>query len=353
MATAFNKGISVVTGFSLGAKAPLDVRYAVATTEDRDAHVTNGRAYPGMLVYVEADGIIYKYTGTAWVAFGVTQATTVTVDPDTAGDIVSTTFTVGSSPTENVTLTLKDIITAGTGCKLTVDAKGRVTAIAALAASDIPSLTLDKISDAGTAAGYDAATSGASKVLLTNASGKIDDSVLPALALTEITVVDSEAAMLALTAQPGDVAVRSDIEKSFMLKQTPASTLANWIELKTPTDHVLSVNGKTGTVVLGTDDVAEGSTNLYWTEARGTANFTTNFAAASSTSLADTANIVYVGDAIAATCITEDSTHRFVTDAEKTLWNASAHITVGNTPDAAAIAAMNTGDWYYDLGPAS
>ena len=352
MAIGFNKGISVVSGFSLGQKAPLDYRYTVATTAERDAHVTNNRAYAGMLVYVEADATIYKYTGTAWVPFGTTTATTVTVDPDSAGDIVSTTFTVGSSETSSVTLALKEILTAGTGCKLTVNAKGLVTAIESLAETDIPTLHLAKIADAGTAAGYDAAVSGAGKVLLTDANGKIDDSVLPALALTEITVVDSEAAMLALGAQPGDVAVRSDIEKTFMLKQTPSTTLANWIELKSPTDLVQSVNGKTGTVVLGTDDIAEGASNLYYTEARATANFNTNFALASSTSLADTANIVYVGDAIAATCITEDSTHRFVTDDEKALWNSSAHITVGYTPDAAAIAAMNTGDWYYDMGAA-
>lgn len=348
MATAFNKGISVVSGFSLGAKAPLDIRYAVATIADRDAHATNNRAYAGMLVYVEADDTIYKYSGSAWVPFGVTQATTVTVDPETAGDIVSTTFTTGVNSTENVTLALKEIVTAGTACKITFNAKGLVTGVESLAETDIPSLHLAKISDAGTAAGYDAATSGASKVLLTDANGKIDDSVLPALALTDISVVASEAAMLALTAQPGDVAVRTDIEKTFMLKATPASTLANWVELKSPTDAVSSVNGKTGAVVLGTDDIAEGTTNLYWTEARGTSNFTTNFALASSTSLADTANIVYVGDAIAATCITEDSTHRFVTDTEKALWNSAAHIIVGNNA-AGAVADMNVGDFYYEI----
>ena len=351
MATTFDKGINIVTGFSLGAKAPLDTRYAVATIADRDAHVSNGRAYEGMLVYVEATKIIYRYNGTSWDPFGTTEATEVTVDGNDTGDIVNTSFTVGSGPTSSVTLTLKDIITAGTGCKLTVDAKGRVTNIDALAASDIPTITLSKISDAGTAAALDTGTS-AGNVPVLDANGKIDTTVLPSLAITEVTVVASEAAMLALTAQPGDVAVRSDIEKTFMLKEAPASTLANWIELQSPTDAVSSVNGKTGTVVLGTDDIAEGSNNLYWTEARGTANFNTNFALASSTSLADTANIFYQDDNLPATQVTTDTTHLFVTQDEKDLWNAAAHIIVGNTPDASAIAAMNTGDWYYDIGPA-
>ena len=37
-------------------------------------------------------------------------------------------------------------------------------------------------------------------------------------------------------------------------------------------DAIQSVNAATGTVVLGTDDIAEGSTNLYYTEARVAAN---------------------------------------------------------------------------------
>ena len=66
--------------------------------------------------------------------------------------------------------------------------------------------------------------------------------------------------MLALNAQKGDIAIRSDLNKSFVLQSTPASTLANWKELLTPTDAILSVNGKTGTVTLNLDDINDGST---------------------------------------------------------------------------------------------
>ena len=38
------------------------------------------------------------------------------------------------------------------------------------------------------------------------------------------------------------------LSKTFILKGEPYSTLANWQELKTPTDKVTSVNGKTGAV---------------------------------------------------------------------------------------------------------
>jgi hypothetical protein len=81
-------------------------------------------------------------------------------------------------------------------------------------------------------------------------SGLIPTNQLPALAITETFVVVSQAAMLALTAQTGDVAVRTDVNKSFILTASPASTLGNWQELLTPTDSVLSVDGLTGAVSL-------------------------------------------------------------------------------------------------------
>jgi len=81
-------------------------------------------------------------------------------------------------------------------------------------------------------------------------TGKVPVDHLPALAISETFVVASQAAMLALTAQVGDVAVRSDVSKSFILTATPASTLGNWQELLTPTDAVLSVDGLTGAVSL-------------------------------------------------------------------------------------------------------
>jgi hypothetical protein len=81
-------------------------------------------------------------------------------------------------------------------------------------------------------------------------SGLVPTHHLPALAITTTQVVASQAAMLALTAQIGDVAVRTDVNKSFILTATPASTLANWQELLTPTDAVLSVDGGTGAISL-------------------------------------------------------------------------------------------------------
>jgi hypothetical protein len=52
------------------------------------------------------------------------------------------------------------------------------------------------------------------------------------------------------TAEVGDIAVRTDVNKSFILTTTPPSTIGNWQELLTPTDTVLSVDGATGAVSL-------------------------------------------------------------------------------------------------------
>jgi len=81
--------------------------------------------------------------------------------------------------------------------------------------------------------------------------------ISPTLVITDTFVVSSEAAMLALTgAEKGDVAVRTDLNKTFILTDDPYSTLGNWQELLTPTDSVTSVAGRTGTVTLSTSDIS-------------------------------------------------------------------------------------------------
>jgi len=102
----------------------------------------------------------------------------------------------------------------------------------------------------GTAATKNTGT-GNGNIPILDSSGKLADSVIPKVALTNTFVVASQTAMLALTtAQEGDVAVRTDINKTFILKTTGYATLANWQELLTPTDTVTSVNGSTGAVTI-------------------------------------------------------------------------------------------------------
>ena len=116
--------------------------------------------------------------------------------------------------------------------------------------SDFPALGTAASKNTGT-------TSGTIPVL--DANGKLSNAVLPALAITDTYVIANQTDMLALVAQAGDVAVRTDLSKSFILKVEPASTLENWQELLTPTDIVTSVAGKTGAVTLSKSDVGLGN----------------------------------------------------------------------------------------------
>lgn len=69
----FGKGITVASGFDLGAKAPLDSRLTVKTIAERNAHVTGNRAYEGMLVYVEEDKKTYQLIDNSWEEFGFNE----------------------------------------------------------------------------------------------------------------------------------------------------------------------------------------------------------------------------------------------------------------------------------------
>lgn len=94
-----------------------------------------------------------------------------------------------------------------------------------------------------------------------DSAAKIPSVYLPPLAIKDSFPVASQAAMLALVAEKGDLAIRSDLSKTFILRAEPASTLANWLELATPTDAVRSVAGKTGVVTLSRGDVGLGNVN--------------------------------------------------------------------------------------------
>lgn len=301
-----------------------------------------------------------------------------------AGDV---TGSVSFDGTDNVSIesTLKNSgVVAGTYSKVTVDSKGIITAGENLTQEDItgnidvnkieglgnvatlntgtsagnvvvvggdgkvaldvvPDIPLSKVTGTGTAASKNVGTE-AGQIPVLGENGKISETMLPAIAITDTFTVANKSEMLALTAQKGDVAIRTDLSKSFILKAEPASELGNWVELKTPVDAVQSVNGQTGAVTLTTsnigegtnfyftkerakevfddnfnsafdtrlttkttDNVAEGNNNLYYTEAKATANFTSNFAKAESTSLKDSDTILRSTDTFVFDCGTANA----------------------------------------------
>lgn len=108
-----------------------------------------------------------------------------------------------------------------------------------------------------------------------DASSKINPLQLPALAISETFVVASEVAQLALIVQEGDIAVRTDENKSYIALNATNATMADWQDLLAPTDQVASVFGRQGVVNAQNGDynagqVPEVTDKRYMTDAQET-----------------------------------------------------------------------------------
>lgn len=165
------------------------------------------------------------------------------------GDAVGASLFDGSKDIQIILALADRSITEGQYTKLRVNSKGIVTEVGNLTAEDIPKITLAKVLDAGTAAAKNVGTAKGNVPVL-DANGKLDGSIIPANAITDVFVVSSESEMLGLSAQGGDVAVRTDINRSYILRVLPASVVGNWQELLVATGAVTSVNGRVGVVTL-------------------------------------------------------------------------------------------------------
>lgn len=104
-----------------------------------------------------------------------------------------------------------------------------------------------------------------------DANGKLNASVIPSLAIGETFTVANQTEMLALTAQRGDVAVRSDLKSTFILKADNPAVIDNWVELLTPDCKVQTVNGQIGAVNLNASHVGARSNTWVpsWNEVTG------------------------------------------------------------------------------------
>lgn len=136
----------------------------------------------------------------------------------------------------------------------------------------------------------------ASGVAPLGADSKIPSAYIPAIAITSTSVVADEAARFALagTVQEGDVAVQTDISKTFIMNGSGDGSLtAHWTEILTG-GAVISVNGFTGAVSLDSDDIAEGVSNFYWTQAR----FDSAFTAKSTSDLSEGTNLYFTSQRV-------------------------------------------------------
>ena len=132
--------------------------------------------------------------------------------------------------------------------------------------------------------------------------GKLLTSQLPDMAIVDfLGTVGSEAALLGLTGQRGDWAIRSDLGTVWIITGDTPSSLASWQQTAYPGAPVSSVAGKTGAVTLVKGDVGLGSVDntadsakvvasaAKWTTTR---TIRTNLGSTSTANVDGTANIV-------------------------------------------------------------
>lgn len=107
--------------------------------------------------------------------------------------------------------------------------------------------------------------------------GVVPSSQIPAIAITEyLGSVSSQAAMLALSGQKGDWAIRSDLSMVYIITGNDPTQLSDWTGMAYPTAPVLSVNGLTGAVTLAKSDIGLGNVeNTALSTWAGSSNLTT------------------------------------------------------------------------------
>ena len=158
-----------------------------------------------------------------------------------------------------------------------------------------------------------------------------------ALAVTTVQTASSQSAHLALTAEQGDVVVRSDENKSYIHNGGSAGNMTDYTLLATPTDSVLSVNGVTGAItaahIATAVEAASGSntftdadhTKLNAIEALADVTDATNVTAAGALMDSELAGLAAV-KATTGTFLTADQTKLDAIEASATADQTSADI---------------------------
>lgn len=99
-------------------------------------------------------------------------------------------------------------------------------------------------------------------------NGKINPSYLDALNVIDVfTPVNQEAMLLLTSAKPGDIAYVQDSQNTYMLVALPVHLVNNWKQMNSG-HGVITFNGLSGIVSVGTDEIPEGSANVYFTNER-------------------------------------------------------------------------------------
>lgn len=250
---------------------PDDLADTITINASMPAHNHDDRYYTETEVDTIIDGVVAGepaphdhddryYTETEMDTMLAGKASTTHVHA--AGDITTGTLALARIPTgtTGTTVALGNHTHAGVYANAShthaiADVTNLQTTLDAKAASS-HTHTAANITDFSAAADARIATQkGAANGLATlGADSKIPTSQIPAVALTDVHTVTSQTAQLALQAQEGEVAVRTDLGRTFIHNGGTSGSMADWTEISAP-DAVTSVNGQLGVVVLDKGDV--------------------------------------------------------------------------------------------------
>jgi hypothetical protein len=178
---------------------------------------------------------------------------------------------------------------------------------------------------------------GANALLVLDGSGLVPTTALPPLAINDVSVVANQAAMLALTAQRGDMAIRMDNGRTYVLSTDSPSTLADWKEVLAA-GQVVSVNGQTGVVNLAVADISGLTAALTGKENTGVA------AGLVAAHESDTTNVHGIADT-SVLVVTSDGR---LSDARTPTAHAASHGVAGSDP--VTIAQSQVTNLTTDLG---
>jgi phage-related tail fiber protein len=129
-------------------------------------------------------------------------------------------------------------VTAGTAVKVTYNTEGLITGTSALTADDITEISASKITTGTLSLDRLPAS-----VVRTDSNGMLPAGLIPAISLTGTLTPATVLDMQAITdAQIGTVAVIAATNETYVMSQ------AGWTLLNVPTDHVITINGKTGVI---------------------------------------------------------------------------------------------------------
>lgn len=206
----------------------------------------------GLFYYNSTDKMLYFFDGTNWKAGGDKYILPVATASTLGGVKKGSNVNIATDGT--LTVPVNNTLTSTSTNTPLSAAQGKTL-------KDLIDAINTTLGGLGTAATKNTGEASGNVPIL-DANGKLSSNVIPAIAITDVFEASTQAQMLALNAQMGDICIRTDENKIYILKQTPASTLANWIPIEIPVS-VSSVNGKTGVVVLTGLDITFGSSYTF------------------------------------------------------------------------------------------